>query len=274
MTLIRDRLRQIQDARATMRTCCGQSGLAPSMSNPFKKFASHRALLRFHGYDAPLHPLLPSGSPSAIIMFVGSGPGKFEAKSSDNASEPDSWAYNRLVQMEYSLGGQIGWQLASSMAEAYRSLNLCLPPDIAELFPRYMKGPRKNPLKTDTAIRKAHQFFPAWHTNAVKCHEGPTYTTSDTQKAIEHCANRYLKEELRIIQPPYIFTLGKKAIPALEQVTGLSGVDLGDVRDVNLPGGSRAQWYAWWHNPQFDRHKDDFIGCLADIFTRNVQEII
>ena len=266
----RDRLVQIGEILATMRSCCGQSGFASSMSDPFKKFASHRELLSSQGYDAPLHPLLPSGKSTALTMFVGSGPGKFEPKPSETATEPDSWTYNRLVQMEYSLGGAIGWQLASSMAEAYRSLNLFLPPEIAKLFPKFMMGPKRDSLKTDTAIRKAQQFFPAWHTNAVKCHAGPTYTTPDTQKAMEHCVNCYLKEEIRIIQPPYIFTLGKKAIPALEQVTGLSGTNLGDVRDVILPDGSRARWFAWWHNPRFNAHKNEFIKRLTGIFEANV----
>ena len=266
----RDRSIQIRELRVMMTTCCGHSQLSSSISNPFAKFACHRKLVRCQGYDGPLHPLLPSGKSTALIMFVGSGPGRFEAKSSETAPEPDSWTYNRLVQMEYSLGGQIGWQLASSMAEAYRSLNLRLPPEIAELFPRFMTGPRKDPLKTDTAIRKAQQFFPAWHTNAVKCHEGPTYTTQDTQKAMERCVNRYLKEEIRIIQPPYVFTLGKKTIPALEQVTGLYGTNLGDVRDVILPGGFGTRWFAWWHNPQFNAHKNEFIQHLTEIFENNV----
>ena len=183
--------------RQLMRTCCGHSVLDSSESNPFKQFASHRELLRSQGYDGPLHPLLPSG------------PGKFEAKASETADEPTSWAYNRLVQMEYSLGGTIGWQLASSMAEADRSLNVSLPPEINELFPRraahrwLRAGPKNDPVKTDMAVRKAQQFFPVWYTNAVKCHEGPTYTTKNTQEVMGLCVDCYLKEEMRIIQPSY-----------------------------------------------------------------------
>ena len=86
------------------------------------------------------------------------------------------------------------------------------------------------------------------------------------------CVDCYLKEEMRIIQPSYFFTLGKKAIPALEQVTGLSAVDLGDYRDVILPGGSRARWFAWWHNPQFNVHKNDFLKRMTEILKGNVPE--
>ena len=264
--------------RQLMRTCCGHSVLDSSESTPFKQFANYRELLRSRGYNGPLHPLLPSGRSDALVMFVGSGPGKFEAKASETADEPTSWAYNRLVQMEYSLGGTIGWQLASSMTEAYRSLNASLPPEIDELFPRraghrwLRAGPKNDPVKTDMALRKAQRFFPVWHTNAVECHEGSTYTTTDTQKAIGLCVDCYLKKEMRIIQPSYIFTLGKKAIPALEQVTGLSGVYLGDKRDVILPGESRARWFAWWHNPQFNAHKNDFLELMTEILKGNVPE--
>ena len=256
--------------RQLMRTCCGHSVLDSSESSPFKQFANYRELLRSQGYDGPLHPLLPSGRSNALVMFVGSGPGKFEMKASETVNEPTSWAYNRLVQMEYSLGGRIGWQLASGMAEAYRSLNVSLPPEIAELFPRFTTGPKNDPARTDMAVRKAQQYFPAWYTNAVKCHEGSTYTTTDTQEAMGLCVDCYLKEEMRIIQPSYVFTLGKKAIPALEQVTGLSDVYLGDRRDVILPGGSTARWFAWWHNPQFNAHKNDFLELMTEILKVNV----
>ena len=258
-----------------MKVCCGHSvQLDSSESNSFKQFASHRELLRSQGYDAPLHPLLPSGKSNALVMFVGSGPGKFKAKASKTADDPPSWAYGRLVQMEYSLGGRIGWQLASSMAEAYRILGISLPAEIDELLPRFTTGPTNDPVKTDVAIRRAQQFFPAWHTNAVKCHEGTTYTTTATQKAMGLCVDCYLKEEMRIIQPSYVFTLGKKAISALEQVTGLSDIELGDDRDVILPGGSRARWFAWWHNPQFNAHKNDFLERMTEILKGNVPEAI
>jgi len=245
--------------------CCGQSLTGSSDANPFTTFANHRELLRSQGYDGPLQPLSPSGQPNALLMFVGSGPGQFERKKSARDHEPASWRYNRLVRMEYSLGGRIGWQLASCMAEVYRSLEMPLPDEIQRYFPRFKTGPRDDPELTDTAVRTAQKFFPAWYTNAVKCHEGSTYTSADTRAAMNQCVDCYLKEEIRLIKPRYVFTLGKKAIPALQQLTGISHIDLGDMREVEF-SGHRANWFAWWHNPQFNAHKTEFVQELRRIF--------